>query len=367
MSDMMDAELNRLIFSPVRLGSLSLRNRIVMAPMTRRFAASDGMVTDQIIEYYRLRAAAGVGLIISEGTAIDCKHAYDTLTVPRIETTEQIAGWRRVVEAVHAAGGAFAPQLWHTGRLAYYPIGPSACEMPPRRDGTPRPPVKAMDDDDFAQVTAAFVHAAQASREIGADALEIHGAHGYLLDSFVSPVNNQRNDQYGGSFDRRMRFPLEVARAVRTAVGPGFPVIYRFSQWKVDDPEEIKFKNPAELETWVTALRDAGVDILHVSTNDAVAAAFPEHGELTLAGWSKKFSGLPTIAVGSVSMRTTPAGSPDEVTDPAPALRLIERGEADLIAVGRALISNPNWVELAREGRWRELRPYAVEDLKSLV
>ncbi|HSG98691.1 MAG TPA: 12-oxophytodienoate reductase [candidate division Zixibacteria bacterium] len=364
---MLDAELHRLIFSPVQFGSLSLRNRIVMAPMTRRFAASDGMVTDEIIEYYRRRAAAGVGLIVSEGTAIDCRHAYDTLTVPRIETQEQIAGWRRVVEAVRASGGAFAPQLWHTGRLAYYPIGPSACEMPPRKDGTARPPVKAMDAGDFAQVTAAYVHAARASREIGSDALEIHGAHGYLLDSFVSPVNNRRTDQYGGDFDKRMRFPLEVVRAVRTAVGPAFPVIYRFSQWKVDDPDEIKFRTPEELERWVTALREAGVDILHVSTKSAVAPAFPEHGGLTLAGWSRKFSGLPTIAVGSVSMRTTPAGSPDEVTDPAPALRLVERGEADLIAVGRALISNANWVELVREDRWRELSPYAVADLKSLV
>src|SRR5690606_31173180 len=112
-------------FQPVKIGQLSLRNRIVMAPMTRRMAGEDGVPTPEIVEYYRRRAAGEVGLIISEGTGIDSKHAYDTITVPRFETEEQWEGWRRVVDAVHAEGGAFAPQLWHTGRLAHDPIGPS--------------------------------------------------------------------------------------------------------------------------------------------------------------------------------------------------------------------------------------------------
>ncbi|MGD8396723.1 MAG: 12-oxophytodienoate reductase [Candidatus Eiseniibacteriota bacterium] len=386
------------LFEPIRLGQLALRNRVVMAPMTRRMAAEDGIPTDAMVAYYRRRAAGEVGLIVSEGTAIDDRHAWDTLTVPRFETDAQLDGWRRVVEAVHAEDGAFAPQLWHTGRLAYHPIGPSACDMGPRKDGTPRPPVKPMDEGDFEQVLAAYAHAARAARAIGCDALEIHGAHGYLLDSFLSPGPNERTDRYGGSFEHRMRFPLEVVRVVRDAVGPGFPVIYRFSQWRVDAHEELKFKTPDELAVWVTALREAGVDILHVSTARAIDPGFPdledpentedaqhaEHGEdaertvgpgdraLSLAGWSQRLSDLPAIAVGSVTVgftmpETRDAGGVAPVADPAPAIAMVERGEVELLAIGRALIANPDWVKVVRDAGWRELRPYEQTMLGTLV
>jgi 2,4-dienoyl-CoA reductase-like NADH-dependent reductase (Old Yellow Enzyme family) len=342
-----------------------------MAPMTRRMAAEDGVPTDAIVDYYRRRARHEVGLIISEGTAIDALHAFDTLTVPRFETGAQLAGWRRVVEAVHAEGGVFAPQLWHTGRLGASPIGPSPGTAPPKRDGGPRPPTRPMERADFEQVLGAYRHAARSAAEIGCDALEIHGAHGYLLDSFLSPVNNLRTDEYGGSAENRMRFPLEVVRAVRREVGPAFPVIYRFSQWKVDDHREIKFHQPADLDLLVRALGAAGVDILHVSTRDALDPGFPDQGPLTLAGWTRRLSGLPVIAVGKVSvtlpMDRSYGGAADVVTDPGPALDLLERGEADLLAVGRALIANPDWVEVVRSGRWRDLKPYHVGLLDSLV
>jgi 2,4-dienoyl-CoA reductase-like NADH-dependent reductase (Old Yellow Enzyme family) len=316
------------LFQPWTHGSLSLRNRVVMAPMTRRKAAEDGIATAAIAAYYRRRAEGEVGLIISEGTAIDDRHAYDTLTVPRIETEAQLQAWKRVVDQVHAAGGAFAPQLWHTGRLAANPIGPSAGPGPERADGTRRPDTREMTDEDIAQVLDAFDHAAAGSRRIGCDALEIHGAHGYLLDSFLSPVNNRREDAWGGSFEKRMRFPLEVLRRVRTAVGPDFPVIYRFSQWQMDDYRELKFREPAQLRDWVLALRAMGVDILHVSTRAATDAAFPEdpeHPEWSLATWARHFSGLPTIAVGKVSvtqgMDEAYGETPDPTADPAPRSR----------------------------------------------
>jgi 2,4-dienoyl-CoA reductase-like NADH-dependent reductase (Old Yellow Enzyme family) len=235
-----------------------------MAPMTRRMAAPDGVPTEEMAAYYRRRAAGEVGLIVSEGTAIDDIHAYDTLTVPRIHTDAEIEGWSRVADAVHAEGGAFAPQLWHTGRLAADPIGPTDDVLPPRKDGTPRPRVRAMTETHFAQVLAAYAHAARGAAGIGCDALEIHGAHGYLLDSFLSAATNRREDAYGGDAERRMRFPLEVVDVVRDAVGRRMPLIYRFSQWKVDDHDEIKFHSPAELAPWVEALAAHGVDVLHV-------------------------------------------------------------------------------------------------------
>ena len=353
--------MTHVAFEPVRLGALTLRNRIVMAPMTRRMAGDDGLATAAIRDYYALRAREEVGLIVSEGTGIDGIHAYDTLTVPRFETPAQHEAWRQVVDAVHAEGGAFAPQLWHCGRLAADPIGPSAVQ-PEARPGRPQGRVRAMERSDFDQVLAAYRSAASGARAIGCDAVEIHGAHGYLLDSFLSAASNQRRDELGGSFAARMRFPLEVARAVREALGPEFPLIYRFSQWRLGDYEEQKWRTPDEFGTWVGALREAGVDLLHVSTRDASAPGFPDAGDKTLAGWARELSGLPVIAVGkvsvSLSMDRAYGVERDEVADPAPALRLLETGQADLIAVGRALIANPDWVRRVRAGEWRELRAF---------
>jgi 2,4-dienoyl-CoA reductase-like NADH-dependent reductase (Old Yellow Enzyme family) len=362
------------LFQPFVHRRLSCRNRVVMAPMTRRMAAEDGIVTGASLGYYRRRAAGEVGLIVSEGTAIDSRHAFDTPTVPRIETDEQIEAWGRVAAAVQAEGGAFAPQLWHTGRMAADPIGPVDGDAPPRRDGSPRPPVRAMNDEDFVQVLDAFERAARASVEIGCDALEIHGAHGYLLDSFLSESTNSRTDEWGGSTEKRMRFPLEVIRRVRSAVGPDFPILYRFSQWRTEDNHEVKFRKPDDLRRWVEAAGEAGVDVFHVSTRRAIDPAFdPEVDESrrTLAGWTRELSGRPTIAVGAVTVTRSMDETRDgvtglEVSDPAPAMRLLEDGEADLLAVGRALIANPDWARVVREGRWRELVPYDPAMLASL-
>ena len=361
------------LFQPYELNSprLHLRNRLVMAPMTRRFAAEDGVPTDAIVRYYARRAEAEVGLILSEGTHMDALHAPDTLTVPRFETPEQIAGWKRVVEAVHTAGGAFAPQLWHTGRRAINPIGPSEHQPSPGPDGHSRPTVQAMLDADFTQVLDAFAHSAHQAAAIGCDALEIHGAHGYLLDSFLSAKTNKRDDKYGGSDERRMRFPLDAVCRVREAVGPDFPVIYRFSQWRMEDYSEAKWQSPSDLEAFVVALREAGVNILHASTRDVLDPGFTEaHPTRTLAAWAQQLSGLPTIAVGKVSVNLAMDESYGEAVsqtaDPGPAIELVERGEVDLLAVGRALIANPDWVPLVRSGRWQALRPYHKDLLKSL-
>ncbi len=358
-----------ILFEPWRHGTLTLRNRVVMAPMTRRMAAEDGIPTPEMAQYYARRAAHGVGLIISEGTCIDGQHAWDTLTVPRFETADQLEGWRRVVDAVHAAGGAFAPQLWHTGPHAAVPIGPSAMIMPGRK-GRPARTVREMTTADMGMLSERYAGAARAAREIGCDALELHGAHGYLLDSFLSSVHNRRTDDYGGSFDRRMRFPLEIVRAVRAAVGSDYPIIYRFSQWRIDDFEMIKFANPDELGVWCRALREAGVDILHASSRDATAPAFPVVGKRTLAGWARTLSGIPVIAVGKITATLTMdqayGDELDAVTDPAAAIGLLDNEEADLLAIGRPLIANADWVEIVRAGRWRDLIPFDRHLLQTL-
>ncbi|UCD74693.1 MAG: 12-oxophytodienoate reductase [Phycisphaerales bacterium] len=360
-----------LVFKPARYGSMSVRNRIAMAPMTRRKCGEDGVVTEQSVEYYRRRAAGEVGLIISEGVPVDSLHAADGPTVPHMETAGQIAAWKRVVDAVHEEGGAIAPQLWHTGPKAMDPIGPSSSAAPPRKDGQARPDVRAMEDADFEQVIEAFVSAARISREIGCNAIELHGAHGYLLDAFLCPGTNQRTDEYGGPIENRLRFPLEVVKAVRGAVGADYPILYRISQWKSEDEDKIKFRGPDDLEPVVVALREAGVDILHVSTERALDPAFPDVSDRTLAGWVKELSDLPTVAVGSVSLalmcNDSYGGEMARVADPGPEIELIEEGEADLLAVGRALISNPDWVQIVRDGDWRDLKPFAMSDLDTLA
>ena len=354
---------------------LVLRNRIVMAPMTRRFAGEDGVPTAEMANYYQKRAAGEVGLIISEGTAVDSLHAYDTKTVPRFETEEQIEGWKRIVDVVHEEGGAFAPQLWHCGRLSADPIGPStvsAEDLSRKADGSARPGIRGMNDNDFSQVESAFAEAAKKAKLIGCDAVELHGAHGYLLDSFLSSATNKRRDDYGGPLENRMRFPLRVVRAVRSAVGDDYPIIYRFSQWRIDDFNDVKFKDPDELGVWVNALKEAGVDVLHASTRSAVAPGFPEvDGERTLAGWARKLSGLPVIAVGKISVTLTMDEAfgerEDAVSDPGYAFDLIERNEADLLAVGRALIANPDWVRIVRDEDWHQLKPFDRVQLVRLV
>ncbi len=356
-----------LLFSPFTLRGRTFANRVVMAPMTRRKAADDGVPTPAMARYYARRAAGGVGLIVSEGVAIDETHAFDTPTVPRIVTPEQIAGWRRIVEAVHEAGGAFAPQLWHTGRLAADPIGP-ADEPPREHRGRQRPAVRAMTEADFADVLDAYVHAATASAAIGCDAVEIHGAHGYLLDSFLDPRFNTRDDAWGGDAIRRMAFPLAVTRAVRAAVGPDRPLIYRFSQWQVEDYTALKWRSPEDLAPFVEGLRAAGADLLHVSTRDATAPAFPDHGPTTLAGWTRRLCDLPTIAVGGIGLRRDgdAADAPIIVADPGPALALLANEEADMLAVGRMLIAEPDWARLVRDGAWDTARAYDPEQLATL-
>jgi 2,4-dienoyl-CoA reductase-like NADH-dependent reductase (Old Yellow Enzyme family) len=355
-------------------GVIELANRIAMAPMTRRKSPDGQVPTSATAAYYARRAAGGVGLIITEGTRFDSSHRADTEDVPALITADQCDAWRRVIDAVREASGGrskIAVQLWQCGRHGLDPIGPSAIPAP-KRGGGFKPVPRAMTRDDIARMCDTFAGAAVLAREVGFDAVEIHGAHTYLLDTFLSRTANQRDDEFGGSFENRCRFPLMVASAVRRAVGREYPVIYRFSQWTFDPGEPDTFASPEDLGLFVRGLAAAGVTMLHASAAEAVAPAFgvspSDPGARTLAGWARSLSGLPTIAVGRVSVSAS-MGNDEvvEVRDPAPAAALIERGEADMVAVGRALIANPDWCQTVQEGRWRELRAYSRAMLESLA
>ena len=366
---------NSVLFRPFEMGKLQLANRILMAPMTRNLSPNN-IPGDDVVEYYRRRAAGGVGLIISEGTCVDHIAANGYPDVPYFHGEERLAGWQKVIDAVHAEGGKMAPQLWHCGGMrkkGVMPEGdvdgytPSGMNVPGKVNR------HVMTQQDIKDVVDAFARGAANAKALGFDAVEIHGAHGYLLDQFLWEGTNQRDDEYGGSFENRLRFPVEIVEAVRAAVGPDFPIQFRYSQWKQQDFEARLVDNPQDLERLVTPLSEAGVDIFHCSTRRFWEPEF-EDSSLNLAGWTKKITGKPTVTVGSVGLNADFVPRPGEATfneaEPASLDELIKRMEAeefDLVAVGRALIANPEWANKVKAGQADELRAYEKEMLFSLA
>jgi 2,4-dienoyl-CoA reductase-like NADH-dependent reductase (Old Yellow Enzyme family) len=358
------------LFRPFSLGSLELSNRIVMAPMTRK-ASPSGIPNDAVAAYYRRRAMGGVGLIITEGTTIDRAAASNDSGIPNFHAPASLAGWAQVVAQVHAAGGKIAPQIWHQGMTREAGTGPfptAPSEGPSAIDGKGH----VMSDADIAETIDAFANAATAARRIGFDAVELHGAHGYLIDQFLWMQTNHRSGRYGGDAVERTRFAVEVVRAVRRAVGPDFPVILRLSQWKVQDYSARLAQSPQELERILTPLADAGVDIFHASTRRFWQPEFAG-SDLNLAGWSRKLTGRPSISVGSVGLagpdfmeHLTGRSSGAALGDLSELLRRMTADEFDLIAIGRALISNPDWPLKVSKARFDELKPFERSLLETL-
>lgn len=362
------------LFAPFRLGNLELPTRVVMAPMTRSFSPG-GVPNAQVIEYYRRRAAAGVGLIVTEGTTVGHKAANGYPNVPRFYGEDALAGWKQVVDAVHAEGGKIVPQLWHVGNVRKLGTEPDASvpgygPMEKLKDG--QVVVHGMTQADIDEVIAAFAQAARDAKAIGMDGVEIHGAHGYLIDQFFWEGSNQRTDGYGGDLAARSRFAIELIQAVRAAVGPDFPIILRYSQWKQQDYTARLVQTPEQLEAFLKPLSDAGVDIFHCSTRRFWEPEF-EGSDLNLAGWTRKLTGKPTITVGSVGLDGEFLQfmvKTDKVAEPASLENLLERlnkQEFDLVAVGRALLVDPDWALKVREGREQDILPFSREALTTLV
>ena len=360
------------LFSPFRNKTLSLPNRIVMAPMTRS-KSPGGIPSEEVAAYYRRRAEGGVGLIITEGTTIARPGASNDTGIPNFHTPESLEGWRRVVREVHAAGGKIAPQLWHVGMMREPGTGPSPearSEGPSGLSGVGEQVTGPMTDADIADTISAFAEAAQQARDIGFDAVELHGAHGYLLDQFFWDRSNHRADGYGGDLSQRTRFAGEVVRAVRKRVGPDFNIIFRYSQWKQQDYGARLATSPDELSALLEPLAAAGVDIFDCSTRRFWEPEF-EGSTLNLAGWTKKITGKPTITVGSVGLAGGDFigafnGESAKVGELGELERRLHRNEFDLVAVGRALITDPRWPAKVRDGRFSELAAFTPASLDGL-
>lgn len=348
-----------LLFRPLTIKRLKLKNRIVMAPMTRSFSP-EGVPPPEVAEYYRRRAAGQVGLIVTEGTAIERPSARNDPKVPHVFGKAPMEGWQRVVDAVHAEDGKIAPQLWHVGpRLDakvkdWIAPGPVDTASGLRSFDSER--LSPMTEEMIADTLAAYGRSAAAAVSAGFDAIEIHAAHGYLIDDFFWSVSNTRTDRWGGPTVRdRTRFGVEVVKAIRAEMPDDLPLIMRVSQWKGVDYQAKVASTAVEMEEWFGPLAEAGVDVFHCSQRHFWAPEI-DGSDLNLAGWAKKVTGLPTITVGSVGLSgefTDGKSSRPMALDEL--FRRFERGDFDLVAVGRALLADAEWVEKIRDGRSSEL------------
>ncbi len=363
------------LFQPFKLSGMELSNRIVMAPMTRSFSP-DGVPGDDVADYYARRAEADVGLLITEGTTVRRGGASFDSKVPNFHADNALVGWKNVVSKVHNAGGKIAPQIWHVGYMRKPGTGPNPDAPSDSPSGVlhnGKQIAEAPSRDEVIDMRDAFVEGIVNAKALGFDCAEIHGAHGYLVDQFFWDVMNRRGDDFGGTLVERARFAGEIISEARKQVGPDYPIILRFSQWKQQDYTVRLAPTPQELEAFLRVFVDAGVSSIHCSQRRYWEAEFPDvdgEGGLNLAGWAKKLTGLPTITVGSVGLSAEFTGSfRGEGSKTRPLIDLIERlekDEFDLVAVGRALLQDPEWARKVREGRQDELRDYDGAALQTL-
>ena len=352
------------LFTPFQFKGLKLPNRVVMAPMTRSHSPG-GVATAEVAAYYARRAAADVGLIITEGTGVARPVSLNDPNIPRFHGQDELIGWKAVVEAVHAAGGLIAPQLWHVGAVSgrepnYAPPGPY--DSPSGLSGPGTVLGEPMTDADVADAVDAFGRAAGDAMRLGFDAVELHGAHGYLIDQFFWDGVNLRDDSFGGAtLPERTRFAVEILKSVRRNVGSDFPVIIRLSQWKLQDYAARLAPDPKSMEAWLRPLADAGADMFHCSQRRFWEPEF-EGSDLNFAGWAKKLTGAPSITVGSVGLSSDFFSAfAGEASKPAALdqlMRFLDRGDFDLVAVGRALLQDAHWAAKVRAGRSGELMEF---------
>lgn len=374
--------------SPLKIRRLETKNRIAMSPMTRGFCP-DGVPTEEVANYYGRRADGGCGLIITEAVGVDHPSALGDAglgedSIPVLHGEVAIAGWRRVVERAHRAGTAIVPQLWHQGVMRRpgtgpFPdaptLGPSGYWGPLGRmtsidaNKIPADPHfgPPMTEAEIESVIEAFVRSAQGAVAAGFDGIALHGGHGYLLDNFLWAETNLRTDRWGGGRRQRTEFSAEIVRRIRRAVGPDLPIFFRFSNWKQQDFKAELASNPTELEELLTPLVDAGVDVFDASVRYFDRPAFAD-SELNLAGWAKKVTGKMAIAVGGVGVNKGMYDSNSGVAAVDNLERVIarlDRGEFDLVAVGRALLGDPAWAKKALAGEAAE--PFNENVLAQLI
>ena len=369
------------LFSPISLGNLHLANRIVMAPMTRHFSPG-GVVTDEVAAYYRRRAESDVGLIVTEGTWVEHPGASNDPNIPRFHGEDALAGWKTVLDEVHAVGGKIIPQLWHIGLYTAAPVAGIDKSLDPLRpdqvgpsgfSGTigVMPTLKAspMTQKDIDAVIDAFAKGAKNAFDMGFDGIAIHGAHGYLIDQFFWDETNRRHDDYGGNVARRAAFASEMISEMRARTAPDFPIMLRFSQWKLQNYGAKLAPTPEALDAFLTPLVEAGVEIFDCSQRRFWEPEFVG-SDLNLAGWTRKLTGRPTSTVGSVGLdrdlMEALAGASGMPVSLERLFERLDRDEFDLVGVGRAILVDPHWASKVKADRIQTALPYTPASLGQL-
>jgi 2,4-dienoyl-CoA reductase-like NADH-dependent reductase (Old Yellow Enzyme family)/thioredoxin reductase len=336
------------LFRPLKIRSMELKNRVVMAPMVTNYATKDGAVTGRLIDYIVARAWGGVGLIEAEASYVrpDGRALANQLGIYK---DGLVPGLRELTRLIHEGDTKIALQIHHAGRqttraiTGVQPVAPSPL-ADPSTGSLPR----ELAVEEIHELRGAFIQAARRAREAGFDAVEVHGAHGYLITQFLSPFSNRRADEYGGNMEGRLRFAVEIVRGIRQAVGDDFPILFRLSA----DEYVLGGLDLPQSQAIAAALQEAGVDAFSVSAGNYASPGliFTPAMELDralfvpLARGIKEAVSVPVIAVGRLH-------------DPEIASRVIAQGEADLVALGRALLTDPGWVEKAQRGEVDEIKP----------
>ncbi|MEH7076295.1 NADH:flavin oxidoreductase [Neobacillus drentensis] len=365
------------LLESVPFGNEGLTSRLVMAPMTRMFSP-EGIPGENVAQYYRKRAENGIGLIITEGTAINHPAAVMSPDIPRFYGEDALNGWANVVNEVHQVGGKIIPQLWHVGAARKagsepnsdaLPVSPSGFTLRGQRNEK----IKALTKEEVAEMIDAYADAAANAKRIGFDGIELHGAHGYLIDQFFWELTNKRTDAYGGDIGERTKFAADIVRACRREVGPDFPIVFRYSQWKGTDYQAKLATNSKELEQLLVPLAEAGVDIFHCSTRRIWEPEFKEEDpSLTLAGWTKRITNKPTIAVGSVGInRAFLSNQDNDQVTIEDNLKIVDEkikaGEFDYVAIGRAILADLKWAVKLKNGQLNQVVHYTKESEKFLI
>ena len=358
-----------MLFDEYKLKNLILRNRVVMAPMTRN-QSPGGIPTSDVISYYARRAKAEVGLIITEGIEVSHIASSAYPNVPRLDTNKAREGWKKVVDGIKNNNGAVIAQLWHCGGFRKLGMQPNP-EVPGyTASGLVKPGKKVAHEmtlQDIKETIDAYASDAKICQDLGFDGVEIHGAHGYLIDNFLWGGTNIREDSYGGSIQKRSQFVSDIIKAVKENVDNQFIVGLRFSQWKQHDFSAKLASTPDDLKKILMPPVEAGLDFLHSSMRRFWESEF-EGSDENLAYWTKKISNIPTIGVGSVGLDSDfiDMTAPATPTSIDKALDDIKKQKYDLIAVGRALLSDYEWVVKMKEGRLNDVIPYTKDALLNL-
>ncbi len=370
------------LFKPFQLGKLTLPNRIIFPPMGLS-VCENGVPSDAAADYYARRAAGGASLVITEGVYIDHPSSGDNPLLGRFSGQDAFDGWRNVAAKVHAAGGFTVPELWHVGLIYSGPelitggkpaFRPELGQVSPSGYIAPDEKVtEGMTQARIDEVIAAYGRGAKMAKALGFDGIELHGAHGYLIDQFFWSKLNKRTDRYGGDARSRGRFAAEVITECRRHLAPGMPVIFRLSQWKMLDYAAKFAETPQELELVLAPVVDAGVDLFDCSQRRFWEPTF-EGSDLNLAGWVKKVTGRPTTTIGSIGLDRDLIASLGYGEVAELNLRNLEqlmerfdRGEFDFIAVGRAMIAEPDWPKIVRSGDLKGLKPFTMASLDNAL